>query len=214
MITQIEQMLVEAWGKFCDYYDTRAPRYQDSWRPPIVDKAGASESYCICWGEYDLTFHVGRFFYDILKEKEESLFSNIEIHFEKKVDHVNFSGYVFANKLDDLKTELGMKEGPKVDMIVAYENRPYRLLLCAEAKCFHCAQRGGPIQVINKDIKKLEAIRDLEIAKRVVFMLFDDYYWYKEENAANEIQQRLNEIRNKNGITVLYHTSKAKLENY
>ena len=105
MVTQIEQMLIEAWKKFCDYYDTRAPRYQDSWCPPL-DRAGALKSHWICWDEYDLTFHIGRFFYDILKEKKESLFSDIEIHFDKKVDRKNFKGYTFEDKLDELKKRL------------------------------------------------------------------------------------------------------------
>jgi hypothetical protein len=144
MVTQIEQMLVESWRKFCDYYDTRATRYQDSCRPPL-DRAGALKSHWICWDENDLTFHIGRFFYDILKEKQENLFSNIEIHFEKKVDRDNFPGYEFENKLDELKTRLGMKEGPKVDLIVAYENRPYRFLLCAEVKCFRGTRYESPI---------------------------------------------------------------------
>jgi hypothetical protein len=87
-------------------------------------------------------------------------------------------------------------------------------LLCAEVKCFHCAQRGGPIPVINADIEKLKAIRDLGISKKVVFVLFDDYYWCNDEAAFAEIQERLNQIRNENGILVLFHTSKAKLENY
>ena len=215
MVAQIEQMLVEAWEKFCDYYDTKATRYQESWRPELNEK-DAKDSHWICWNEKDLTFHIGRFFYDILKEKKESLFSNIEMHFEKAVDRINFpdTDYVFAKRLDELRTKLGMNEGPEVDMIVAYDNRPYRLLLCAEAKCFHCAQRGGPISVINEDIKRLIAIRDLEIAKKVVFVLFDDHYWCNDEETAIAIQQRLDEIRNENGITVLYHTSKAKTENY
>ena len=212
MVTQIEQMLVEAWEKFCDYYDTKAPRYQESWRPPL-DRTGALESHWICWDEHDLVFHIGRFFYDILKKKKESLFSNIEIHFEKKVDHVNFSDdYVFADPLDKLNARLD--RWPKVDMIVAYENRPYRLLLCAEAKCFRFPTDWE--QAINDDIEKLEAYRDgnCGIAKKVVFILFDDYYWCNDEETANAIRQRLDEIRNKNGITVLFHTSEAKLENY
>lgn len=206
MVTQIEQMLVEAWGKFCDYYDTKAPRYQDSWQLPF------DKSHWICWDEYDLTFHIGRFFIDILKEKKEILFSNIEIHFEKSVDCKNFSGYgyKFEDSLGGLREQL--KGWPKVDMIVAYENRPYRFLLCAEVKCFR--YNGNPIQEIEKDIKKLIAIRHFKIAKKVVFVLFDDYYWYNDVNTANTIRQRLDEIRNKNGITVLFHTSEAKLENY
>jgi len=219
MVTQIEQMLVEAWGKFCDYYDTKVPRYQDSWwRPEKLDRAGALESHWICWNEKDLTFHIGRFFYDILKEKKESLFSNIEIHFEKKVNHINFpDDYVFANRLDELRARLGMNEGPEVDMIVAYDNRPYRLLLCAEAKCFRYSTDWE--KAINEDIKKLRAYRDCKIAQKVVFILFDDYYWCHDKKTASNIQERLDEIRNEeirneNGITVLFHTSEAKLENY
>jgi hypothetical protein len=219
MVTQIEQMLVEAWEKFCDYYDTKAPRYQDSWPTPL-DRTGALKSHWICWDEYDLTFHIGRFFYDILKGKKESLFSNIEIHFEKPLVPNQFRDYVFEteNCLDTLRIRL-IENGvlntghPNVDLIVAYENRPYCFLLCAEVKCF----RGyvpDPIDVINKDIKKLMEIRDLEIAKKVVFILFDDYYWCNDEKTANTIQQRLDKIRNENGITVLFHTSEAKLENY
>lgn len=150
MVTQIERMLVEAWKKFCDYYDTRAPRFQDSWRPPL-DEQGATQSNWICWDENDLTFHIGRFFYDLLKDKKESLFSDIEIHFEKKIDNVNFAryGYRFENSLNELEQQLG--GWPKVDMIVAYENRPYRFLLCAEVKCFRGANYEHPIEDINRD---------------------------------------------------------------
>lgn len=221
---EIENMLEEAWNKFCDYYDTKAPRYRDSWRPEL-DRAGALESHWICWDENDLTFHIGRFFYDILKEKKESLFSNIEIHFEKKVDPNNFSGYEFENNLKALEERLinegiinklksGKVNGPKVDIIVTYDNRPYRFLLCAEAKCFRGGRYERPIEDINIDRNKLIAIRDLGIAKRIVFILFDDYYYCNDEDTSSAIEQRLDEIRNEDGITVLFHTSEAKLENY
>ena len=221
MVTQVKQMLVEAWEKFRDYYDTMVPRYEDSWRP-VLNRAGALESLCICWDENDLTFHIGRFFYDILKEKKESLFSNIEIHFEKPLVPRQFRDYVFEteNCLDTLRTRL-IENGvlnaghPNVDLIIAYENRPYRFLLCAEVKCF----RGfvlDPIQMINADIEKLKALRELGIAKKVVFMLFDDYYWYKRgRKTAKKIEDELDRIKKEeNGITVLFHTSEAKLENY
>jgi len=64
------------------------------------------KSYWICCDEHDLVFHIGRFFYDILKEKKESLFSNIEIHFEKKVNSINFEGYEFKNRLEKLNKKL------------------------------------------------------------------------------------------------------------
>ena len=99
-------------------------------------------------------------------------------------------------------------------MIVAKEDNNASLLLCAEAKCFRYPTDWK--KAINDDIKKLRAYRDRNfgIAKEVVFILFDDYYWCNDEETANAIQERLNEIQQQDGITVLFHTSKAKLENY
>jgi hypothetical protein len=221
MITgeKIENLLKEAWEKFCDYYDTKAPRYRKSWLPKLKKE---KDAHWICWNEYDLTFHIGRFFYDILKKKEGREFSNIEIHFEKNVNFTNFKDYDFfkpeKDKLEKFKEELkkiGRKRGPKVDMIVAYEDKSSPFLLCAEVKHFHYASERyneKPDEKIDVDIKKLKVIRDCGIAKRIVFMLFDDYYWYNDEEIANAIQQRLDEIRNENGITVLFHKSEAKLD--
>ena len=213
---QIEQMLVDAWNKFFDdYYNKKVPEYPKLWR---LNEKDAKESHWICWNEYDLMFYIGRLFYDILTKKKEEEFSNIEIHFEKNVNSINFKGYKFEGRLDELKNKLKMKRGPKVDMIVAYEDRNDSFLLCAEVKCFHSASehfQKTPIQKIDEDIEKLKAIRDCEIAKRVVFMLFDDYYWYTDEKIANDIKHKLNSIeKDEKGITVLSSSSKAKLEKY
>ena len=218
MVAQTEQMLVEAWEKFCDYYDTKAPKYRRNWRPELNEKQ-AKESHWICWNEYDLTVHIGRFFYDILSKKKEEEFLNIEVHLEKNVNYTNFNGYEFNGELEGFINRLKQKgvikkRGPKIDMIVACEDSNASFLLCAEVKYFHYASKRynkTPIQKINADIEKLKAIRDYKIAKRVVFMLFDDYYWYTDEKAANAIQERLDEIRHEDGITVLFHTSEAKM---
>jgi hypothetical protein len=217
MVTQIEQMLVDAWKKFCDYYDTKAPQYRDICQ---LDEQQAREAHWICWDESDLMLHIGRFFYDILSGKKEKEFLNIEMHLDKNLNRANFKDkdYEFANRLDELKERL-IKEGvlekgaPKVDMIVARENSNASLLLCAEAKCFRGTKYEKPIPMINADITKLNAYRDLGIAKEVVFILFDDYYYCHDTETANAIQQRLNEIR-QDGITVLFHTSEAKLRKY
>jgi len=209
---EIEQMLVEAWKKFSDYYDKKAPEYPKSWG---LDKKGAKESHWICWNEYDLMFHIGRFFYEALKKKENNNFSNIEIHFEKNINSTNFKDYEFANRLNKLKENLKMKRGPKVDMIIAYENKNSPFLLCAEMKYFHSASehyQKTPIEKITDDIKKLKAIRDCKIAKRVVFMLFDDYYCFKDEKTAKGIENELRKIRENEKIEVLSHSSKAKLK--
>jgi hypothetical protein len=211
MVAQIEQMLKDAWKNFCDYYDENAPQYRDScgFEP---NGQQAKDAHWICWDEYDLTFHIGRFFYEILSGKKEKEFSKIEVHFEKKVDRSNFSGkgYEFENQLENLKNQLGMKKGPKVDMIVAQEDSGASFLLCAEVKCFRGTRYENPIPMIYADIEKLRAYRDFGIAKEVIFILFDNYYYCHDEDTANEIKQKLDEIE-KDGIKVLFHTSEAKL---
>ena len=220
-MNEIEKMLVEAWEKFCDYYDTKAPRYRKSWLPKLKKEKDAKDSHWICWNEYDLTFHIGRFFYDILKKKEGREFSDIEIHFEKNVNFTNFKDYDFfkpkkdmLEKFNEELKKIGLKRGPKVDMIVAYEDKSSPLLLCVEVKHFHYASERynkKPDEKIDVDIKKLKVIRDCGIAKEVVFMLFDDYYWYTNKKTANKIKDKLARIEKEDGIKVLYYTSKAKM---
>lgn len=216
-MNEIENMLIEAWKKFCDYYDTMAPRYRDSFYPEHNEQ-GAEDSHWICWCENDLVFHIGRFFYDILREKNKSESPNIEIHFDKKVDQINFDGYMFVDNLDELRERL-IREGvlrrgaPKVDMIIAKEDSDASLLLCAEVKCFRGTRFERPMEDIPIDRQKLNAYRDLGIAETVVFIVFDDHYYYNDEETSNAILQMLEEIENEDGITVLYHTSKEKLYN-
>jgi hypothetical protein len=94
MANQIELMLLEAWKKFCDYYDTRAPQYRQNWRHELTEEQAKKLSW-ICWNENDLILHIGRFFYDILSKKEKLW--NIEIHLEKNISPPNFNKYPFAS---------------------------------------------------------------------------------------------------------------------
>ena len=98
---EIQQTLKEAWEKFCDYYNKKAPEYPKLWE---FNEKKAKESHWICWNEYDLMYHIGRLFYDILSEKKEKegKYSNIEIHFEKNVNRNNFKGYEFEDRLGKL----------------------------------------------------------------------------------------------------------------
>ena len=214
---EIEQILVAAWGNFFDDYNKKVPKYPESWEGRRLNEKEAKESHWICWNEYDLMFHIGRFFYEALKKKEDSKFSNIEIHFEKNINFANFKDYEFANRLNKLNENLKMNKGPKVDMIIAYENKNSPFLLCAEVKYFHSASehyQKTPIEKITDDVKKLKAIRDCEIAKRVIFMLFDDYYWFTNEKTAKGIENELRKIKEDEKIEVLFYSSKAKLEKY
>ena len=216
---QIAQMLEEAWNKFFDHYNKSASKYLKLWELNVkeLNEKDAKESHWICWNEYDLMFYIGRFFYDILKEKGEEEFKNIEIHFEKNVNFANFKDFKFKGRLDELKKRLKMNRGPKVDLIVAYEYKNDTFLLCAEVKCFHSASEHygeSPTKKISADVEKLKAIRDCGIAQKVVFMFFDDYYWWANKTIADEIEKELDKIKKDEKIKVLSSSSEAKLEKH
>ena len=208
---EIQQMLKEAWEKLRHDYDERVTKYKKSLKPEDGSK---EEQHWVYWNEYDLMFHIGRLFYDLSKKKEPK-YSDIEIHFEKKINKNNFKGYPFEGRLIELNNKLDMKNGPKVDMIFAKEDAlADSFLLCAEVKCFHgpAYWAKNPIEMINDDIEKLKAIKEIGIAKEVVFMIFDDYYYLdKDKKTKNgDIKHKLKEVE-EIGIPVLYGNSIAKI---
>lgn len=211
--TEVQGVLEEAWNKYFDeYYNKLAPKYPKLWR---LNKKDAKESHWICWNEYDLMFHIGRLFYNILSDKKEEKFSNIQIHFEKNVNFSNFRGYKFEDRLGELKEKVKLKRGPKIDMIVAYEDSNDPFLLCAEVKYFHGRPYESPVQQINRDIEKLKAIRSSKIAEKAIFMLLDDYYFYTDKETSNDIMKKLHEIKIKDKeITILFRNTEAKLQEY
>ena len=158
-------------------------------------------------------FHIGKLFYNILEQKERSIYSNIQIHFEKNVNVSNFRGYKFENRLDELKKSLKMKRGPKIDIIVADETSDNPFLLCSELKFFHGPTRyESPIQQINRDIKKLKVIKELKIAREALFILLDDYYYCTDKKTSGDIVNTINKIKyNEKDITIIYSDTKSKL---
>lgn len=206
IIEEIEKMIADAWDEFKTYYDNKAPEYSKKWKGP---RGEPQKDHWICWDEHDLCFQIGRFFYDKLnKEKEKNEdFSDIEIHFEKKLDTINFGGFKFEDKLDKLiLKDFGMKKGPKIDLIIAHESSDEPFLLCAEVKCFRTTVSDAEI---DKDIEKLRIIKEEGIAEEVVFMVFDDYY-FTQKRTGDKIESIKSKASNK-GVKVLYHNSKKKL---
>jgi arginine utilization protein RocB len=114
-----------------------------------------------------------------------------------------------------LREKLGRT--PKPDLIIAQENSPESFLLCAEAKCFHAAveavSRGGRTikDEIEKDIETLRQLKQLRIAKKVVFMLFDDYYYLREKQKMEEIKSWLVKLPD---VKKLYHDTRAKIKDW
>lgn len=159
--------------------------------------------------------HIGRFFYNQI-EKELDL-KNVELHFDKEINAANFSDYDFnfKDKLKMLREKLGRT--PKPDLIIAQENSPEPFLLCAEAKCFHAAveavSRGERAMKdeIEKDIETLTQLKQFGIAKKVVFMLFDDYYYHREKQKMEAIKSWLDRQPD---VKKLYHDTRAKIKDW
>lgn len=207
--SEIENVLTESWHQFVVYYNKLAPKYSSG-----LSKGEKETSHWICWNEYDLMFHIGNLFYNILGHKEGSLYSNIQIHFEKNINISNFSGYNFENRLDELKENLKMKKGPKVDMIVTDELSYNSFLLCSEVKFFHGPTRyESPVQQISRDIEKLKVIKECKIAQKILFILLDDYYYCTDNKTSAEIMNTIKEIEKyENDIAVLYSDTRSKLQ--
>ncbi|TKJ36606.1 hypothetical protein CEE36_11440 [candidate division TA06 bacterium B3_TA06] len=204
-----EELLEKAWDEFRRDYDERVREYSESLGREDEEKA--KKEHWILWNEADLMVQLGRYTYDHLARNSPSA---VEMHFEKNLTRANFEGYDFEGSLDELKKRLKRKQGPKVDLIIVQENSLGRFLLCAEAKFFHCSEesisRGKRTAktAIEKDIETLVAIRDLGIAERVIFILFDDYYWIRNEDIESFVENACKEHK----IIPLMHNSKAKVE--
>lgn len=200
-MTQILQIVEKAWEDFLKYYNERVEKYVKEIKLSNNEEflyEKARNEYFVCWNEYDLLMHLGRFIYKNLEEKS---IDGIEIHLEKKIDEVNFGKqknkyyYSFAEKLEKLKDRIG--NYPKVDLIIAKEaDFTVPFLLCGEAKFIHTGR--NVIKGIEEDINKLKAIKELDIAKEVALFIFDDYYYYKKGSKIKEIEEKIKEIKEKN----------------
>lgn len=204
--SEIQNALTESWHQFLAYYNKLVPEYSSG-----LSKEDKETSHWICWNEYDLMFHIGKLFYNILGRKEGSLYPNIQIHFEKNINKSNFEGYTFENRLDELKEKLNMKKGPKVDIIVTKDEVNYdSFLLCSEVKFFHGPTwYETPVQQISRDIEKLKALKKCKIVQQVLFILLDDYYYCTEKKTSVAI---INEIKkHEKDVTILYGDTSSKL---
>lgn len=204
-----EKFLRKAWVEFCNDYDKKVRDYS---KAEFVRGRGQAEmEHWVCWNEADLMVQLGRYFYSQLHEVSHS---NIEAHFDKFLSASSFGAYSFKEKLPKLRGEL--KRVPKSDLIIVQEDSQDQFLLCAEAKFFHCSEESVSRRkrtakgAIEKDIDTLVAIRDLGIAERVVFIMFDDYYWIQNEDIESVAENACKE----HNITLLKHNSMVKIERW
>lgn len=229
MITgnEIENMLEKGWKNFIEYFDSNASRYSREYYDKRLRELGekkakkeVKKSHWICWNESDLMVQLSRYFYDQreIESVSNKEFLNIEMHFDKNLNRANFKGYSFENILwpaSDLKKELNdSRKYPKLDLIITCEDDLGPFLLCAEAKYFHTSVRTGTVEeAIEKDIRTLSAIKKLGITEKIAYIIFDDYYYNK--NNPKDLRQLTCEYSKEhnieNELKILYHDSKSKL---
>lgn len=196
---EVEKLLKKAWVDLFDYYDGEVRRYSKD-----MTNDEAIKEHWVLWTEHDLMFQLGRFFY---KQLPGNTYQNIVLHFDKFLSYSTFKAPALKKKLEHLKKKLKRARAPKSDLIIVNENNLGHFLLCAEAKFFHYSvgrYNRTPQEVIKKDIDTLVAVKELEIAERVVFMLFDDYYFYFEPKKHESIESELGKAE-EHKLTVLYH---------
>jgi hypothetical protein len=72
---RIENILEKSWGEFKKYYNEKVNIYINSpiyneWKKKIIEGRKRKpakkdeDEHWICWNEYDLMVHIGRFFYN------------------------------------------------------------------------------------------------------------------------------------------------------
>jgi hypothetical protein len=226
---KIENMLEKAWENFKAYFDSNASQYSREYYEEHLRELGeekakeeVKKSHWICWNESDLMVQLSRYFYgqreiESVSNKE---FLNIEMHFDKNLNYANFKGYSFESKLwrshDNSKRELEVllndsRKYPKLDLIITCENYFKPFLLCAEAKCFHASERGCTVEeAIEKDIRTLAAIKKLEIAENIAYIIFDDYYHHCKKKPKDLKQLAYGYSKNykiENELKILHHNS-------
>lgn len=232
MCEQIVKILEGAWGNFKEYYDSNARKYSRGYYNKRLQELGEKKvkkvksevknSHWICWNESDMMVQLGRFFYDQLKiatDLNNKALLNIEMHFDKNLNHANFEGYSFHNKLwrvsSILKDKLGdSRKFPKLDLIITREDNFGPFMLCAEAKSFHASVRNDTIEnAVEKDIRTLAAIKECGITERIAYIVFDDYY-YNMKNP-KDVEKIIGDYAKKykimNELKVMYHDSSCKI---
>lgn len=198
-----EELLRKAWDEFCKDYNRKVQAYLTKSKT-VTNRAEAEDAHWILWNEHDLMMQLSRHFY---LQLDKNSHSGIEMHLDKRLTSTNFGIYTFANELEDLHSKHRILQP---DLIIADEDSEGPFLLCAEAKCFRYTGwgRSAAKEAIKKDIETLVEIRRRKIAESVVFIMFDDYYWIRNEDIESVVKNACKEHK----IIPLMHNSKAKVE--
>ena len=179
---KILELLKESWEQFKAYYKSEKERYSKN----------NVEGYLVCWKEDDIVLQLSRFFYKRLC-KSELKDEGIEIHSQTEISENKFDKeYSFNKKISELNKKLGRKKGAKPDFIITKEDDNGSLWLIGEVKYFRMWQWEDRVK---KDIDELNALKDLRICKKTVYLLADAYLHENNKKGWTKLIEKLKEER-------------------
>ena len=142
IMTQTSQIVEKAWNDFLKYYEKRVKKYVKEIKLPNNEEflyKKARNEYFVCWDEYDLLMHLGRFIYKHL-EKE-------------KLDGLVKIGRTFSSKLKFKEGDLIEVEGETLNIIYHKKENAYEVSLWAP-RLMGKAKKLDSLEEVKKRAKK------------------------------------------------------------
>lgn len=179
---KILELLKESWEDFKAYYKSEKDIYSKN----------NVEGYLVCWKEDDIVLQLSRFFYKRLSNSELKD-ERIEIHSQTEISENKFGEeYNFNKKISELNKKLGRKKGAKPDFIITKEDDTGSLWLIGEVKYFRMWQWEDRVE---KDIKELIELKDLNICAKTVYLLADAYLHENNKKEWKKLIEKLKKER-------------------
>lgn len=187
---EILSLLIDSWEDFKAYYLSEKDKL---WAKINVENNG--KEYFVCWKEEDIVLQLSRFFYEKLNTSKLLKDESIQIHTQTKISENTFEDYDFKEKISVLNERLGHKNGhmngTKPDFIITKEDDYSSLWLIGEVKYFRTWQWKDRVE---KDVKELNELKDLNICNRTVYLLGDAFlHEQKNEKEWTELKKILKE---------------------
>lgn len=187
-MAEIPQLLENAWKTFCEFNDKR---YRYNKEP-------------VCWKEIDVMGHLMRFLYE---EFTNNKVNNIAIHLNCSLKPDNYENQVYDTEefCDSLRLLQKQFRGRRIEADMAIANGPsLPFELCLEAKHFHYSDwRESAVELIIKDIERLQAYTKFKIAKSTALVVLDGYHIHNDIDKSDAIEDILNQYKNE--MLILYH---------
>ena len=185
------ELIKKSWEEFQVDYENKKIKYYSKNNP---------EGFLVCWKEDDIVLQLSSLFYKNLKVSELKD-EGIEVHSQTEISENKFDKeYSFNKKISELNKKLNRKKGTKPDFIITKEDDYGSLWLIGEVKYFRTWQWKDRVE---KDIKELNELKNLNICAKTCYLLADAYLHEKNKKGWKELQEILQEERQRKNLDYL-----------